>query len=86
MFDNGAMRKLLAVFLLIAFVGCGPANRVPIGKTVENDWERDEMMCRQQSGKVTGVLAPSVVGFWENKVNGADDRYMKCMRDLGWYE
>jgi hypothetical protein len=81
------MKKLLMIILVLSFIGCaGVKNAVPPGKTVENDWERDELSCRQQSGKVAGILAPTMIGFIENKAKGADDRYMKCMIELGWYK
>jgi len=81
------MKKILIIVFILFSIGCsGVQNSIPTGKTIEIDWESDELSCRKSSGKVTGILAPTPIGLWENKINNADKRYMDCMIKLGWYK
>lgn len=76
------------LFLLFFFIflisGCGRwVNTIPPGKTVEQNWEQDEMYCREKSGKITGVLGVSVIGV-VNNTSIVNDNYNKCLEELGW--
>lgn len=84
------LRKIIFVlFVSIFLISCAGrwVNTIPPGKTVEQNWEADEKYCRDESGKITGVLG-GVLGATTlglpNKVSGADERYNKCLEELGW--
>ena len=81
------MKKILLIFICICVVlGCARwRNTIPPGKTIEADWERDEKYCREKSGKVTGVLGATLYQA-NNSFSGANDRYNKCLEELGWME
>jgi len=86
------MRKILILLVLLSFIGCAANQQVaydysqddryPPGKT-DVDWEREEMECRTMSGKMTGIIGLTWIGFINNsgKVN---DEYDACMRKKGW--
>jgi len=85
------MKKILLIFICICVVlGCAHyRNTVPPGKTIEANWEADEKYCRDISGKITGFwggfLGVTTLGL-PNVLSGANDRYNKCLVELGWME
>lgn len=77
------MKKITLLIVVFLFIGCvSSANRIPDGKSYENDWERDEAFCLNQSRYITGFFAANPVSALWNI--DASKRYNQCLRDLGW--
>ena len=88
----GMVKRIFFVFVLMVFCfsifGCAATGqtRVPNGKTYEANWGADEAYCLKKSGRVTGFLAASPIGWIINYAGGADKRNEDCLRALGWIE
>jgi hypothetical protein len=76
------MKKMIVFMLCLSLMGCASQNLYPAGKT-DDDWVKDELNCREKSGKITGVWALTWTGAVVN-LSGANDRYNKCLRETGW--
>ena len=89
------MKKFLIIISILLLISCAaPKNqekydfasddRYPPGKT-DADWEKEEMECRNMSGKITGFLGVTIFGL-ANNIGEVNEKYDKCMREKGWYK
>jgi hypothetical protein len=78
------MKKIIFLMLVIAILsGCflNPS-LYPKDKT-EDDWVKDELYCREISGKETGIKGLLIPWAFTN-LAGPNQKYNACLREKGW--